>query len=264
MAPRRRHLRPLSAPPPPPPPPPHLSLSRSCCHRGSVRAVSTLNVVIRTGATQANLSQYGHAPLTVQRSASSSLCTAPAARVYIANSPTVHEAMNVSNPPIEVATAKTVLMKTISRVTGIPLQFHSCHLRFLSCMPAAHHQPLSCSASPGRDMTEAPWVSTPATLAGRWRAQRLNNACCWPRACGLAARKSIIYRCDTGDSQSTQPPVTARNIRRADETAGVGPRGVGGGCRLPDCGAVASANSGHRASMRVRAGIIGSIITGPG
>eukprot|EP01049_Picozoa_sp_SAG25_P013034 SAG25_NODE_1911_length_2153_cov_1.912853_4_plen_172_part_00 len=59
---------------------------------------------------------------------------------------------------------KTIFMKTISRVTEIHLQFHPCYLRFLSCMPE----------SAG---IEAPWVPAPATVAGRWRARRLNNAC---------------------------------------------------------------------------------------
>jgi hypothetical protein len=30
---------------------------------------------------------------------------------------------------------------------------------------------------------EALWVSTPATVTGRWRARRLNNVCCWSAAC---------------------------------------------------------------------------------
>jgi hypothetical protein len=54
--------------------------------------------------------------------------------------------------------------------------------------------PAAAAHAEAAHIIEAPWVSTPATVAGRWRARRLNNVSCWlaPAAAAHAEAAHII------------------------------------------------------------------------
>jgi hypothetical protein len=70
--------------------------------------------------------------------------------------------------------------------------------------------PAAAAHAEAAHIIEAPWVSTPATVAGRWRARRLNNVSCWltPAAAAHAEacrRRSADHRGSTATLQRTRP-----------------------------------------------------------
>jgi hypothetical protein len=61
---------------------------------------------------------------------------------------------------------------------------------------------------------EAPWVSTPATVAGRWRARRLNNVSCWLAPAAAAAPPASCPPAPTTGAPAA-PRASPDHLRRA-------------------------------------------------
>jgi hypothetical protein len=57
-------------------------------------------------------------------------------------------------------------------------------------IPLASFLMSSCKREQALAVIEAPWVPAPATVAGRWRARRLNNACWGVRSRGCTGREA--------------------------------------------------------------------------
>jgi hypothetical protein len=143
-----------------------------------------VNFVTRTGVAQVNLSRNGLTPQRAARAGPRSALSSCRARAAAERDETVsqprrqprrarpHGVRAAAPPPGAWGgggsagsprhVIKTILMKTISRVTGSP--YSSTH-----AICGSYHA--------SRGMIEALWVPAPATVAGRWRARRLNNAC---------------------------------------------------------------------------------------